>query len=328
MSTPTIPTIPVPPTLSTKIKVLVAYHADCIDGFTSCWVAARALQRGGYEVDTLALKYDKESEGLLLEELSKERYRELFVVDSSLPTHLLATIARSYPAMRAIILDHHKTAFEKYAPDLEFKETTATQLAVHSAHVVLNNDECGASLCWKWFHTQEVQIPTLVQYAKDYDLWRFTLGEQTKWINKYLTSQQKTLETWDALDAAFEHPQTLGIILADGKKLQEAHDEEVAKVVERAFAFTLKGIPCLAVECEPLLTSDVGHLLAMKCGTFGAMYQIDAEKKGINWSLRSNGDYDVSAIAKQFGGGGHKNAAGFQSSMDYLEKSEQEGEVE
>jgi nanoRNase/pAp phosphatase (c-di-AMP/oligoRNAs hydrolase) len=31
-----------------------------------------------------------------------------------------------------------------------------------------------------------------------------------------------------------------------------------------------------------------------------------------NCSLRSNGGYDVSVIAKAFGGGGHKNAAGFE----------------
>ena len=37
-----------------------------------------------------------------------------------------------------------------------------------------------------------------------------------------------------------------------------------------------------------------------------------------NISLRSVGDYDVSAIAKTFGGGGHRNAAGFEVSFDRL----------
>ena len=31
------------------------------------------------------------------------------------------------------------------------------------------------------------------------------------------------------------------------------------------------------------------------------------------YSLRSNGEFDVSVIAKQFGGGGHRNAAGFEA---------------
>ena len=37
-----------------------------------------------------------------------------------------------------------------------------------------------------------------------------------------------------------------------------------------------------------------------------------------NVSLRSVGDYDVSAIAKTFGGGGHRNAAGFEVALDRL----------
>ena len=32
-----------------------------------------------------------------------------------------------------------------------------------------------------------------------------------------------------------------------------------------------------------------------------------------SYSLRSRGDFDVSALAKKHGGGGHKNAAGFLS---------------
>lgn len=45
-------------------------------------------------------------------------------------------------------------------------------------------------------------------------------------------------------------------------------------------------------------------------GTFGLCWYYTKDGT-IACSLRSNGDYDVSAIAKVFGGGGHKNAAGF-----------------
>jgi nanoRNase/pAp phosphatase (c-di-AMP/oligoRNAs hydrolase) len=33
-----------------------------------------------------------------------------------------------------------------------------------------------------------------------------------------------------------------------------------------------------------------------------------------SWSLRSVGDFDVAALAKRWGGGGHKNASGFTES--------------
>ena len=61
--------------------------------------------------------------------------------------------------------------------------------------------------------------------------------------------------------------------------------------------------------------SEVGHELANKSESFGMIWYLGEENKA-KVSLRSNGDYDVSAIAKCFGGGGHRNAAGF--SVDIL----------
>jgi nanoRNase/pAp phosphatase (c-di-AMP/oligoRNAs hydrolase) len=42
------------------------------------------------------------------------------------------------------------------------------------------------------------------------------------------------------------------------------------------------------------------------------------DKGEVNVSLRSIGDYDVSAIAKTFGGGGHRNAAGLKIPFNNL----------
>ena len=73
----------------------------------------------------------------------------------------------------------------------------------------------------------------------------------------------------------------------------------------------------LAANCPPHLSSDVGHALANQSGTYGLLWYINKENKCL-CSLRSNGDYDVSAIAKAFGGGGHKNAAGFEVPISIL----------
>lgn len=73
----------------------------------------------------------------------------------------------------------------------------------------------------------------------------------------------------------------------------------------------------LAANCPPHLTSDVGHELANQSGTFGLLWYIDKDNV-CRCSLRSNGDYDVSAIAKAFGGGGHLNSAGFTTDIQTL----------
>ena len=39
-----------------------------------------------------------------------------------------------------------------------------------------------------------------------------------------------------------------------------------------------------------------------------------------HWSLRSRSDFDVSLIAKKLGGGGHKQAAGFETEVPGVKK--------
>lgn len=73
----------------------------------------------------------------------------------------------------------------------------------------------------------------------------------------------------------------------------------------------------LAANAPASLASDLGHELANTSGTFGLVWSMAGDGQ-IHCSLRSNGDYDVSAIAKAFGGGGHRNAAGFSTDIDTL----------
>lgn len=55
--------------------------------------------------------------------------------------------------------------------------------------------------------------------------------------------------------------------------------------------------------------------MAKKSETFGMTWCV-GENGQVFVSLRSIGDYD--AIAKAYGGGGHRNAAGFKTSWDKI----------
>jgi len=71
---------------------------------------------------------------------------------------------------------------------------------------------------------------------------------------------------------------------------------------------TVRGI---AVNANALFASELGNLLAEQSGTFGLIWQLSGDGE-IKASLRSKGDFDVAAIAARYGGGGHRNAAGFR----------------
>jgi nanoRNase/pAp phosphatase (c-di-AMP/oligoRNAs hydrolase) len=69
-------------------------------------------------------------------------------------------------------------------------------------------------------------------------------------------------------------------------------------------------------------SSDAGHALCniKTAGDFAAVYQDVSTTEGLMriYSLRSNG-FDVSAIAKQYGGGGHRKAAGFKIPLSQVD---------
>jgi oligoribonuclease NrnB/cAMP/cGMP phosphodiesterase (DHH superfamily) len=69
------------------------------------------------------------------------------------------------------------------------------------------------------------------------------------------------------------------------------------------------------VNAPYLNISEVGHVLCTEHAQIG-MGWFERRDGLIQFSLRSNGDIDVSKIATRFGGGGHKNAAGFQMTRD------------
>lgn len=300
-------------------RTLVAHHANCIDGFTSAWVAARACREAGEVVTLLAMDYNADSINDLMSELceSADGYDKLFIVDYSVKPSVLAAIAEYYPNMQTVMLDHHKTAFERYKPEMKVVKDSYLSWEPHvNVGVILDNDQSGASLCWQYFYQDFCQdtlpMPFLVDYVKDHDLWRFEQGDRTKWVNKFLSVARKTLDNWEDIHRQLEKdPQD---ILDMGKQLQKEHDWNVAQAVGMHSAIVIQGYRGLATRCkDKKYVSDVGHELAVQSGTFGACYAIHTERNSISWSLRSEGEFDVSAIAKKFGGGGHKNAAGFET---------------
>jgi len=297
--------------ITRKKTALVAYHANCIDGFTSAWVTFSALDKEGYEIELLAMNYDEDSVGLLKAHLNDKRYDQLWIVDYSLDVDVLEAIAKANIDTNITILDHHKTAFEKYNPGIEVTPTSKLTTYKHGASIFLDNAECGASVCYRYFHGNAAPLPKIIKYVKDYDLWRYKYGDETKHVNKYLRSYSQSIACLDHIATMMETEEGLEEILEEGMHLQKEHDAGVNELVAKCLPVTFFAIPGLCVAAPKEFSSDVGNLLAKKCKTFGATYSVDVKANKIHWSLRSIGDFDVSAIAKRHGGGGHKNAAGF-----------------
>ena len=71
-----------------------------------------------------------------------------------------------------------------------------------------------------------------------------------------------------------------------------------------------EGYKILAVNAPQMFRSDLGHLLAEKKPPFAIIWYY--RDGNIFVSLRASGKFDVCALAKKYGGGGHKAAAAFK----------------
>lgn len=300
------------------MKPLVIYHANCADGFGAAFAAWIKL---GEEAEYLPMAYGDFAftEADLIG-------REVYILDFSLPKDRMDKLFAI--AKRVVWLDHHKTAFEmwcgKYERGMQYDECPSYEYEASgydTRYIELDDNRSGALIAWEYFHSEK-EVPMLIKHIDDYDRWQFKL-EGTKEFNKALWSYAPwSFEQWEEF---VNDPYGFDILYGEGSAILRAHETNVKAVVDGATRECILSVgPLLphmyvgfAANCPPHLASDVGHQLAKQSGTYGLLWYIDKDNK-CKCSLRSNGDYDVSAIAKSFGGGGHKNAAGFEVPVETL----------
>lgn len=332
------------------MKPLVIYHDQCTDGFGAAFAA---WLKFGEEAEYLPMNYGKvpgDEEFLTL-----IQGREVYILDFSLPKDMMSTLFAF--AARAVWLDHHKSAFEMWAHEIfstphlkgtDYIEEGDSLFGTHSYWVQLDNNKSGALLAWEYFHPG-VEVPMLIRHIDDRDRWQFKL-EGTKEFHAALASYQPwSFEQWDEFASPIKRDGKTAVdsLVLEGETILRAHNQNVQSVAKQARKchITKPGVQRgprvvppwqhriagpnhlgyydeafvvgLAANCPAHLASDVGHALATQSGTYGLIWYMGQDGKA-KLSFRSNGEYDVSAIAKAFGGGGHRNAAGCEVDMGQL----------
>jgi len=263
--------------------ILVLYHANCLDGFTSAWIAWKNF---GDSAIYIPVKHDEEPPSEVF-----ENGKTIYMLDFfSYPEETIKKILET--SKKLIVIDHH----------ISVKEL----LPLADEHI-FDNEESGASLSWKYFFPDE-KIPNLVKYVMKGDLWKFE-SHSTKAVLATISVEDFEFEIWDRMSEDLENDEVRNQYVESGKLLNKKMMKEVDKAVKDAVWIEFDGHKCLAVN-SLFHTSMIGHILFKKSGTFGFVWSLRGDK--IIVSLRSEeGGVDVSKLAKKHGGGGHKYAAGF-----------------
>lgn len=289
---------------------MVIYHDHCADGFGAAWACWMKWRD--------APKYVPASYGQTPPDVAG---KHVLIVDFSYKANVLDEMGKG--AASIIILDHHKTA----QSDLEQwrrmadKPERFTMAAAASMNddlrrngyrpisALFDMERSGARLAWDFCH--ENPVPTLIQLIEDRDLWRFQFDE-TKPFSLWLRSEPFNFDRFELLAQQLEDGRDSYEIMIEAKAMQRFFDAKVDEIASFAKRRGLAEHNPIVVNCPPMFASEVGHALLDKHpdAPFAAMW-FEAGNKRM-WSLRSRDDrIDVSAVAALFGGGGHRNAAGF-----------------
>lgn len=266
-------------------KLLCIYHNNCADGFGAAWAVRHALGEDNVEFYP----------GVHQEPPPDVTGRYVCMVDFSYKRDVLLQMAEQ--AQMILILDHHQSA-EKDLVDLP-----------DNVEAVFDMDHSGAMLAWDYFNDNEP--PQLLRHIEDRDLWRFELPF-TRQIQAALFSYPYDFAIWDAL---MDRP--VNELAAEGEAIERKHFKDIHELIAAAAHDAEVGghqVPVL--NCPYFFSSDAAHILG-EGKPFAACYYDTADYR--NFSLRSakEGGLDVSEVAAGYGGGGHRNAAGFKVPKDH-----------
>lgn len=269
--------------------VAILYHANCQDGFSAAWAAWKKFKNNA---DYLPVEHQLPPPEL--------KDKTVYLLDFSYKAEVMEEITKNNKEL--IIIDHHVTA-EKEVKTL----TDSNKSDKHKITTILDMNRSGSALAWKHFHPKN-KIPKIIQHVEDSDLWLFKKS-RTKEITTVLSMTNFTFPDWEKFAKKLENKKTLSKIIEIGKNIESYKSALIQRLASKAVAVDFEGYKVNAVNSS-ILISEIGHELVRRNPPFGVIWYSDASK--IKVSLRGNGSIDLTKIAEKYGGGGHKNAAGFK----------------
>jgi oligoribonuclease NrnB/cAMP/cGMP phosphodiesterase (DHH superfamily) len=197
-----------------------------------------------------------------------------------------------------IWIDHHKSAITEY------KEASRDWPGLRDI------SKAACVLAWNYFFPDR-KVPRAVVLIGDRDIWRWAekdTGAFTEGIHVRETQADNDALWVPLLE---EDPAVMDTILTEGRRLREIRIEEIKKKVDRlGFEVEFEGHRTLAINTAG--NGDLGQrgrdlgFEIVYC--FEDQMQRDILTTSVTLFSRQA---DVSVIARRYGGGGHKNAAGF-----------------
>lgn len=197
-----------------------------------------------------------------------------------------------------IWIDHHKTAINKH---IEFEQLVG----------IRSCENAGCELTWEFCFANK-EMPLAVKYAGRYDIWDFSEHGET--LNEFqagirLEKHYPENYVWECLLDIEKSEEVLPELLKQGKIALRFRINRYASLI-KAFSFFANFEGHKAICCNVGATSS--QLFDSVKEDYDLMMPFVFDGRQWTVSIYSTKSIDCSEIAKKYGGGGHKGAAGFQ----------------
>lgn len=275
------------------------YHKDCSDGTSAAAVFLRKFPQGR----TFPLTYGYSDE-------DAEKVLSILTPDTVVYTVDCTLLAKECleRGNQVISLDHHVGMFE-----------TATELTKTYPNYtyIFRNDLSGATLTWTYFFPNEL-VPRWLKLVQDYDLWNKE-DENADFFESWTYMQTNHP---DKMLFLFDDTNALELCLEKGRSVREFNLFYIEKFKEKAAPFyvTYKEYE-IPMYNGTYLQNNIA--ITMANNDLGVASVFSLKGKSVRMSIRSIENSKISAleVAKHFGGGGHRNAAGCEIPLaDFMAK--------
>jgi phosphoesterase RecJ-like protein len=221
-------------------------------------------------------------------------FEVLIVLDTSAWAQLgpMGDLVRSTKAKK-IIIDHHVSG-----DDLEAEPFKDVAAEATGRLVLLAAEQLGVSL------TPQIAVPLFAAIATDTGWFRFA-STKPETLRAAAALMEAGVKPFALYNALYEQD-TLARINLIGRTLARAQTELDGRLIHTSIRqedFRAAG----AVASD---TEDIINMTLAVSGTQTAVILVELAGGGAKVSFRSRGQLDCSRLAEQFGGGGHKAAAG------------------
>ena len=264
-------------------NIVILYHDD-LDGFGAAWAAWKKF---GDKADYLAVDHYVDHYNLAPLELKD---KEIYSLDFCYPKEQTEILLKNNKKL--VVIDHHITN----------KETIKIL-----KYYVWDIKRSGCVLSWQYFHPGK-KIPKLIGYIEDIDLWKFK-NKNTRPLTMVLEGLPYNFKLWNKIAVELENKNKSLVYLKQGKAIVEFIDKAVNIIALNTEKVIFEKKKALAIN-SPIFACELGDFFIKKKKSPVAIIWSLRNGK-IKVQLRSSKKVDVSKLAQKYGGGGHKQAAGF-----------------